>query len=139
MGLGEALAGDFLVKSMYQLSFNQTQKDSPLCEVALSGDDVDKFIAAVKQRYVYELLIDNLPLKLFVGETKDEKAYIYTHLDFAVYTNNDNIVQASAVPTSPVELAPGKAINLRFSYATEWKTVRLRSSIFLLPSPHPHF
>lgn len=135
LGLGEALAGDFLVKSMYQLSFNQSQKDVSLCEIALSGDDVDKFIAAIKQRYVYELLLDNLPLKLFVGETKGEKAYIYTHLDFAVYTNSDNVVQASANPVSPVELVPGKETSVRFTYSTEWKTVRYRVSCFMHSYP----
>lgn len=124
--LGETLAGDFLVKSLFKLTFLEPLSDAQLCEKPLSAEHVQIFLKAIQKRFVYELLLDDLPMKLFVGEISDEKPnryYLYTHIEFSVSVNNDRIIEATATPGLPVELKDGQASKVRFSYSVKWETV----------------
>lgn len=121
--LGEALAGDLIVKSLYKFSFNHADTNKALCRKRLSAEDVNSFIVAIEQRYAYELLVDNLPMRLFVGELTNNGVYLYTHLDFALSINDANIVQASALPGNAVPLVEDKAMDVEFTYSVVWKKV----------------
>lgn len=140
--LGEALAGDFLVKSPYRLPFRVPQNNVELCEAALSAEDIDGFIVGIKRRFVYDLLLDDLPMKLFVGELSDDdtgpRVYLYTNIEFTIHINGGNIIEASATPGQPVPLHPGRSAKLRFSYAVKWQEVRSVCSVFV-PSLSPTY
>lgn len=138
--LGETLAGDSPVKSAYKLSFREENNGLLLCEKSLSVDDVNSFIRAIQKRYVYELLMDELPMKLLVGyEGEEESAghnFLYTHIDFLVHVNGGYIIKASAEPDKPIELSEGSAANLRFTYSVKWEdvsgmSIRSQSLIYL--------
>jgi Endomembrane protein 70 len=120
--LGEALSGDHLVKSPYVLPFGSEINEEQLCEIALTAKQVDAFIAAIRRRWAYEMLFDDdLPMKLFVGEASgEEKQYLYTHVDFDISYNGDQVIEASASPGNPVELVPGTTATVRFTYAARW-------------------
>lgn len=126
--LGETLAGDSPVKSAYKLSFREESNGLLLCEKSLSVDEVKTFIQAIQKRYVYELLMDELPMKLLVGyEGEEESAghhFLYTHIDFLVHVNGGHIIKASAEPDKPIELSEGSSANLRFTYSVKWEDVR---------------
>lgn len=128
MKLGEALAGDHLVKSLYKLSFRQPLTDQLICEKSLSVSEVDQFINAIRKRFVYDLLLDNLPMKLYVGELSEDdeptKSYLYTHIEFTISVNGGQVIEASATPGQPVELKEGQHATIRFSYSVDWKDVR---------------
>lgn len=120
--LGEALSGDRVVRSPYDIPFRSPVVESQVCQTALSGAQVDAFITAIGRRYAYELLLDDdLPMKLFVGEAAGgEKIYLYTHIEFDVSYNANQIIEASAVPGNPVELLSGSPATVRFTYSVKW-------------------
>ena len=53
--LGEVLAGDRPVSSLYRLEFGEDKENEPLCTRALSVKDVAKFKAAVKADYYFQV------------------------------------------------------------------------------------
>lgn len=126
--LGETLVGDSPVKSEYKLSFREESNDIVLCEKTLSAKEAKTFIQAIRKRYVYELLMDELPMKLLVGyEGEEESAghyFLYTHIDFLVHVNGGHIIEALAEPDKPVELSEENPANLRFTYSVKWEDVR---------------
>ncbi|PXF45528.1 Transmembrane 9 superfamily member 3 [Gracilariopsis chorda] len=123
--LGETLAGDHLVRSLYNITFRESLHDHLLCEQSLTPQQVNQFAYAIKKRFVYDMLVDNLPIKLFVGEISDEEAttklHLYTHIEFVFSINGNHIIEASATPDKPVELVPGQHANIRFSYSVSWQ------------------
>lgn len=130
--LGETLAGDHLVKSQYTLHFRQPTENAELCEKSLTVDEVHDFIKAVRKRFVYDLLLDDLPMKLFVGEVSDDeedKTYLYTNIDFTINYNGNRVIEASASPGQPVELKQGTTAKVVFSYSVKWHEVSYRGSI----------
>lgn len=120
--LGEALSGDHLVKSPYILPFARDVPETQLCETALTAIEVDEFKEAISKRYAYDLLFDDdLPIKLFVGETSGEdKVYLYTHIDFDFSFNGDRVIEAAASPGNPVELTPHSTATIIFTYSSRW-------------------
>jgi Endomembrane protein 70 len=131
--LGEALSGDRIVLSPYVLSFAKDQYDEQLCEIALSAAEVEKFAAAIKKRYAYDLILDSdLPMKLFVGDLGSQLLtplsptemlgfILYTHINFSISYNGDRIIEASASPGKPVALVSGLTATVRFSYSVTWQ------------------
>lgn len=132
--LGETLAGDSPVKSAYKLTFREENNGMDLCEKSLSADEANRFIHAIQNRYVYELVMDDLPMKLLVGyEGTGDSAghyFLYTHIDFSVLVNGEHIIKASAEPGKPVELNEGESANLHFTYSVKWEDVSFRLSRF---------
>lgn len=94
----------------------------------MSASDINKFMVAIRQRYSYELLVDNLPMRLFVGELATTSVYLYTHIDFVVSVNNGNIVQSAAAPGMPVQLVKDEPMKVGFTYSVSWKTVSASAS-----------
>lgn len=125
--LGETLAGDHIVKSMYNITYRHSMSTTEICEKFLKPSQVDQFIKAIKERYVYELQIDSLPMKLFVGEInhdqKPEHIFIYTHVEFSISVNGPHVILAEATPGKSVELKAGEGDKLRFTYSVRWKDV----------------
>lgn len=122
--LGETLAGDHLVKSRYRLRFNGDMDAEELCEKSLTADEVDDFVRAIRKRFVYDFVLDNLPMKLFVGEVSDDeedKTFLYTNIDFTISRNREHIIEASASPTQAVELVEGRPAKIVFSYSVKWQ------------------
>ncbi|KAI0557575.1 Endomembrane protein [Gracilaria domingensis] len=123
--LGETLAGDHLVRSLYNVTFRESLHDHLLCEQSLTPPQVDLFIHAIRKRFVYDMLIDNLPVKLFVGEISDDEGtatiHLYTHIEFIFSINGNHIIEASATPDKPVALSSGQHANIRFSYSVSWQ------------------
>lgn len=125
--LGETLAGDLLVKSSYELMFETAIEDQLLCEKSLTKDDVQTFINAIKKRFVYDLLLDGLPIKLFVGQLTDDGidsiTYLYTKIDFKISVNKGHIVEAIASPGNPIELKENVPAKVQFMYSVSWQDV----------------
>lgn len=116
------------MKSAYNMSFREPLESKELCEKSLTVEEVSGFIRAVRKRFVYDLLLDNLPMKLFVGELSDDdqapKTYLYTSIQFIISVNRGHIVEVSATPGQPVELKDGTTAKVLFSYSADWKEVR---------------
>lgn len=129
--LGETLAGDRLIKSNYDLKYRTATNNVQICENTFTGADITKFYNAVRKRFVYELLIENMPMKLFVGEISDDAlkhVYLYTHIDFLISVNGPHIIEAIATPAHSIEIKEHKPSKLRFTYTVKWKDVRIQFS-----------
>ena len=61
--LGEILAGDRRRPSPYEVRFGVAEEQRLLCEKALTADDVDLFVSAIRRHSVFELFVDELAVK----------------------------------------------------------------------------
>ena len=77
--VGEALAGDRIENSVYQLDMKKDTKCEVLCTVTLSKDDRASFVRAIDDEYRVHWLLDNLPVgirsKSHTGEDVFERGF----------------------------------------------------------------
>lgn len=137
--LGETLVGDSPIKSAYKLNFREEKSSVVLCEKLLSSVEVDEFVFAIQKRYVYELLLDELPMKLLVGYIGEGeysgRSFLYTHIDFVIYVNGGHIIKAAAEPMKPIELTRGQSETVQFTYSVKWEDVSFVVCLNTLVSP----
>jgi len=135
--LGEALSGDRRRASKFDIRFKVGTQWQALCSKRLTAKNVKDFRTAIKKHYIFELFVDELPVKGFVGEmeahtvlqngktTNVTKMFLFTHLDFSIaYNPQSNTVIACNLTTDAsqrVELVPGQEVNVEFSFSTHWK------------------
>ena len=109
--LGEVLAGDNKVKTLYDLNFQADVSWRRLCRKVLSEDDLKKFQTAVDEEYFFELLVDGLPVWGYVGDSDketdlilssgnlaaaaDPHKYVHAHFHFSIGYNNKRIVEVN--------------------------------------------
>lgn len=128
--MGEGLAGDHKVNSLYDIRYLFPIKWTQLCEVHLSKEEVDEFKKAIDKKYYYEMFYDGLAMGAFVGtigmENKEgsevKHYYLFTHLHFSIYHNSKGQiihVNVSVDYNQVTELTGGDA-NVEFSYSATW-------------------
>ena len=123
--LGEVLAGDRRRASMYDIRFGVDIQWTALCHFRLSQDDIKQFMDGIKQHYIFEMFVDDLAVKGFVGEIEqtqtkfdahvhnDTHIYLFTHLDFSLAYNGNNVIAVNLTtdPQQRVELEFGKDVS----------------------------
>ena len=123
--LGEVLAGDRRRASMYDIRFGVDIQWTALCHFRLSQDDIKQFMDAIKQHYIFEMFVDDLPVKGFIGEMEQSQTkfdshvhnethiYLFTHLDFSLAFNGNNVIAVNLTtdPQQRVELEFGKDVS----------------------------
>eukprot|EP00002_Diphylleia_rotans_P006495 TRINITY_DN15858_c0_g1_i1.p1 TRINITY_DN15858_c0_g1~~TRINITY_DN15858_c0_g1_i1.p1 ORF type:complete len:588 (+),score=99.67 TRINITY_DN15858_c0_g1_i1:60-1823(+) len=128
-GLGEALEGNELVDSGYEIFFKVNAEKKKDCERILSENDVDAFTKAVKNYYWFEMYIDDLPMWGMIGElridadSKMENVYVYTHHEIVVAYNKDRIIEVNITMTDPVKPIAGQP--LPSTYSVSWAKVSI--------------
>ena len=141
--LGEILAGDRRRASLYDVRFRSDDAGKTLCEKALSAAEVESLVRAIRQHYVFEMFVDELAVKGFVGEMEevgsglrgggrhrfnaedndDTDVFLFTHLDFSIAYNEDRVVAVNLTtdPARRLQLAPGQPATVKFSYSAHWQ------------------
>jgi transmembrane 9 superfamily protein 1 len=95
---------------------------------------VQELKRAVEANYYFEMLVDNLPMRGYIGEVMHEalspgkavqvsRVYLYPHLDFLLGYNDDQIVVANV--TADVQrrielINPDSGMEIVFSYSVKW-------------------
>ncbi len=141
-GVGSSLAGDRRTSSLYDLRFRVNIQWHPLCEYTLMTDEVDKFISAIEQNYIFELFVDGVPVKGFIGEMETAPAryagksgtqnethyYLFSHLEYSISYNGDNVIGVNLTtdPRQRIELFPGKPAKVEFSYSAMWTPTNVK-------------
>ncbi|KAL0280902.1 UNVERIFIED_CONTAM: hypothetical protein PYX00_002059 [Menopon gallinae] len=123
--LSEALQGVELEFSGLDIEFKTDVTPTLFCEVELTEEKLKAFIYAVKNRYWYQMYIDDLPVWGTVGEVEQEdlqdrtEYYIWTHKKLDIGYNGQRIVDVNLTSESKKKLAMG--VNIGFTYEVNWK------------------
>ncbi|KAI5084201.1 hypothetical protein GOP47_0000370 [Adiantum capillus-veneris] len=123
-GLGEVLQGNELIDSQIDIKFKKDVERSPICSIKMDASKEREFKDAIENTYWFELFMDDLPLWGFVGEYNpemkdDSKHLLYSHKNFLVKYNQDQIIQVNITQDSPQRLIPGKSLEL--TYSISWQ------------------
>lgn len=96
------------------------------CKIELNEEKLKAFVYAVKNRYWYQMYVDDLPIWGVVGEADDTKGeyYVYTHKKFDLAFNGNQIVDVNMTTEGKVLLALGAEIP--FSYEVHWKSSKTK-------------
>ncbi|XP_057314270.1 transmembrane 9 superfamily member 3-like [Hydractinia symbiolongicarpus] len=119
--LGEALQGVELEFSGLDVIFKKETPLTKFCSVQLNEQDYEAFAYALKNRYWYQMYIDDLPIWGIVGEVGEhgEDLFLWTHKKFEIGYNDNMIVEVNLTSEHKVKLTKGSEIP--FTYEVHWK------------------
>ena len=92
---------------------------TPFCSVQLDQESLKAFVYAVKNDYIYQMYMDDLPLWTMVGEQAGGSYYLWTHKKFEIGWNEDRIVDVNLISEHKQKLELNA--NITFSYEVTWK------------------
>jgi len=132
-GLGSILGGNELKNSGIPIKFKQNQGKSTICTMTIDHHDTDALIHAIKNKYWYQMYVDDLPLWGMVGDMLGEtgkeiselKPHIYTKKSFTFAYNGEHIIEVNLTSEEPEllsEFTPGKPQTLTMTYSVNWIT-----------------
>ncbi|KAJ3182269.1 hypothetical protein HDU85_003311 [Gaertneriomyces sp. JEL0708] len=125
--LGEALLGVKLVNYGIDIKFKENVDSKEVCRRAVSASPINKFRSAIKENYMYQMFIDDLPAHAFVGGVNEKNGNVdlYTHKRFSFSYNGDRIIEVnvtSDTDSGKVTLPENGPLNtIYFTYSVEWK------------------
>lgn len=136
--LGNTLAGDRRRNSLYELQFQVNASRKPLCRKGLNQNEIKSFRDAILNNWVWEMFVDDLSIRGFVGEYTDTdfhghrhtEVYLFTHHHFRIAYNGDHViaVNVSTDPTQRVLLEFGDDLEVEFSYSVQWTPTTVKYS-----------
>ena len=104
--LGESIVGDRRETSPYEISYDDSVEWRMLCKKHLKPKDVEKLKDVIHNNYFFEMFVEDLPMWGYIGDIIDEdlivgelvdtgsKTYLFTHLNFIIGHNHNQIVSA---------------------------------------------
>lgn len=139
---GGTLAGDRPRNSLYDIRFREPKQPVEyLCQITLNQNQIKQFRTAIKEHYVFEMFIDELPLHGFVGEIEQSteefegghkhsevKYYLYPHLDFSIAFHEHNVIAVNLTTDvrKRVLLEFGDDLSVDFTYTVSWEPTRVK-------------
>uniref|UniRef100_A0A8C5Q5G3 Transmembrane 9 superfamily member n=1 Tax=Leptobrachium leishanense TaxID=445787 RepID=A0A8C5Q5G3_9ANUR len=158
LSLGEVLDGDRMAESVYKIEFRRNMEREPLCEQKLSVSQVEELRQAIEELYYFEFVLDDIPIRGFVGYMEESgflphthKIGLWAHLDFNIEYNDDRIIFAnvSVRDVKPFSLDDVREpLSLTHTYSVRWfptnvayekRGDRLRDSSFFPKSLEIHW
>ncbi|BFZ21599.1 hypothetical protein BsWGS_24638 [Bradybaena similaris] len=134
--LGEVLDGDRMAESLYDITFRTdmaTKKE--LCTVNLSESDVELLRSAIEDLYYFEFVIDDIPVRGFIGHLEEggflphtHKIFLWSHLHFNIEFNKDHVIYANVTTKDqqPVPLDGSTfPLQVTFTYTVKWVPTEL--------------
>mmetsp|Transcript_1716 Transcript_1716/g.3842 ORF Transcript_1716/g.3842 Transcript_1716/m.3842 type:complete len:628 (-) Transcript_1716:1269-3152(-) len=131
--LGESIVGDRRESSPYEISFQDSVEWRMLCKKHLVPKDILKLKDAIHNNYFFEMFVEDLPMwgyigdiedeDMLVGETEGSKTFLFTHLNFIVGYNHNQIVSAKVTTNTDRKIDITDVTeehHIQFSYSVEW-------------------
>ncbi|XP_015261849.1 PREDICTED: transmembrane 9 superfamily member 1, partial [Gekko japonicus] len=130
--LGEVLDGDRMAESMYEIRFRENVDKKVLCDMKLSPQQVERLRQAIEELYYFEFVVDDLPLRGFVGYMEESgflphshKIGLWTHLDFHLEWNGDRVIYANVSvrdvkPASLDDVRGPDPLSITHTYSVRW-------------------
>lgn len=132
--MGESIVGDRRESSPYEISFDDSVEWRMLCKKHMLPQDIEKLKDAIHNNYFFEMFVEDLPMwgyigdidneDMLVGEMQDSHTYLFTHLNFIIGYNNNQIVSAKVTtdPARKIDITDvTKEQHIQFSYSVEWE------------------
>ncbi|CAJ0573896.1 unnamed protein product, partial [Mesorhabditis spiculigera] len=134
LSLGQVLEGDRMAESHYLFKFADDQEMGSLCgERTLSLLDTQRLVAAIEEEYFFEIIIDDLRIRNFLGFVEESKqvfphvhrVFVYTEYPFIVEYNGDTIISINLTMNaqSAKEVDFERELTIDFRYAIKWISV----------------
>jgi hypothetical protein len=125
--LGEFLEGDIKSNSLYDIRFKVNAQLMSLCKVHLDKEGIDAFKKAIGKFYEFEMLLDDLPMRGFIGTVVQDSNdrphfYLFKHVHFSIEYNNNQVIHANVTPdtTRIQELGEEEELLIEFTYSVRW-------------------
>jgi len=127
--IGEKLSGNRKMSSLYNVTFETPLKNQRLCEKELSVEDIQKFREAIQQNYMFEMFVEDFPVRDSIGLIKNNRTYLLTHHSFFIDFNKDlgKIIRAFVKIDDQdvghmVDITDiNKSIKVPFTYSVSWR------------------
>eukprot|EP01117_Protostelium_nocturnum_P010038 TRINITY_DN3579_c0_g1_i1.p1 TRINITY_DN3579_c0_g1~~TRINITY_DN3579_c0_g1_i1.p1 ORF type:complete len:597 (+),score=172.45 TRINITY_DN3579_c0_g1_i1:59-1849(+) len=130
--LGEALQGYELIASSMPVQFQRDVDTQEICpRWELTDKEVKRFDFAVRRRYWYQMFLDDLPIFGMVGDIPGEKInhkgrgpskslelLLYTHSNFTIHYNGDQIISVDLRSENPIKIEKGMSVH--YTYSVTW-------------------
>jgi transmembrane 9 superfamily protein 3 len=127
--LGVILEGDELTDSGLFVQFRKDIDMKTICELTIDKEAETIFLDAVQNHYWYQMYIDELPVWGMVGEvmapepsldtkkvlSQSEAGFIYTHKEFTIAYNRNQIIEVNLTSENPRQIQAGKKYPMTFS------------------------
>ena len=88
----------FVIICFFYLLENFNNKK--LCSLTLKLEDVEALRLAIEEFYYFEFVLDDIPIRGFVGQVEETNLFphkhhifLYTHHHFDFYTNNNQVIE----------------------------------------------
>ena len=121
MSFGQILRGDRLTNSLYRMTLRQPINNVVVCEKPVSAAEVSLFMSAIRNQYLYEMYIGDLPVVIPFGSSPRTGQFnLCTHLKFEIGFNRVGVVSGNAVCEGETELSHTSTTRLSFSYSVDW-------------------
>ncbi|XP_071508029.1 transmembrane 9 superfamily member 1-like [Diadema antillarum] len=136
--LGEILDGDRMAVSTYKIKFKENAVNSELCVMKLSEADLTQLREAIEDLYYFEFVVDQIPLRGFVGHFQESgfiphthKIYLWVHHHFHIEYNGDQIIFVNVTtrdkqPVSLDDVTP--PLQVQFTYSVTWHETTMKYS-----------
>jgi len=125
LSFGERLTGNSRVDSVYKMQFGVDVHQYTVCDVELSDKQVQNLRGAIKNNFVFEMFIDDLPVGNALGYQRNDRQFLATHLNFDIYFNKEQgkIIRASVdfdENSRTIEITDGEARKIAYTYSVNW-------------------
>ncbi|KAM7437452.1 Transmembrane 9 superfamily member 1 [Porites harrisoni] len=130
--LGEVLDGDRMAVAMHEIKFKEPVDSKELCIVTLNQKEINQLKEAIEDLYYFEFVLDDLPLRGFIGHLEEgsflphtHKVFLWAHLNFNIAYNGDQIISVNVSTTNhqPVALDDVELpFKVQFTYSVIWSS-----------------
>lgn len=100
-----------------------------LCTLNLKQKELEKLSEAIEDQYYFEFVVDDLPLRNFIGHLKEGRLFPHTHkilfwtqYEFVFEYNDRQIISANVSVSDDVELpeTPESDLKITQTYSVKW-------------------
>lgn len=124
--MGDAFLGNRFVKTNVTIYFRNDIINQKQCKKTLTDEELDAFRQAVHNQYIFQYVIEKLPVWGRVGTVaQDNSTFVFTKWHFALSYSGRRVSKADITPGLPVNIDDDNN-NLTFSYSVSWTEANIQ-------------
>ena len=118
-----------MAKSLYKFKFRQDLEHTNLCTLSLEPKDVEKLEEAIEDQYYFEFVVDDIPIRNFIGHVEEgrlfphtHKVILWTHYHFVFEYNGERIINANVTVSDGQDLTNTELTPLKVAqtFSVKW-------------------